>query len=211
MNTTHQTSALDPAQTFKRARSNLLRIIISLNLLITLHACGFQPLALNNSEAPHRVMLTGNTDNPIVEHMHDLQPVNVQLISPSGPSSNAHSAEQADLNLEIGDIQTARNVLSQTNLGITSEYRISMSVQIQATDAKQNKLLAPTKLTTYRNQIVANGYATAEYAELERLYTDMSRELANSIYYRLRAIKSAQTAQTAQTANINTVPVKAQP
>ena len=63
-----------------------------------------------------------------------------------------------------------------------------LSVVIQAYDKHKNQLLAPTRLSTSRNLIVGTGYATAEDAELERLNSDMARELASSIVYRVRAV-----------------------
>ena len=148
-------------------------------LALSLSACGFRLLGANSVQnLPNSVAIIGNTDNEIVESLKVQKP---DSIVPATPQT-------ADLTLEFGDISTTRTVLSKTATGTTSEYRVSLSVVIQAYDKHKNQLLAPTRLTTSRNLIVGTGYATAEDAELERLNSDMARELANSIVYRVRAV-----------------------
>lgn len=151
----------------------------ALVLTMSLSACGFHLLgASSNQNLPSSVALVGNINNEIVESLKLQKPDGIISATP----------DKADLTLEFGDISTNKTVLSKTATGTVSEYHVRLSVVIQAYDKHKNQLLAPTRLSTSRNLIVGTGYATAEDAELERLNSDMARELANSIVYRVRAV-----------------------
>lgn len=160
---------------FQHIKTSLLIVLTSL----ALSACGFHLLGANSSRnLPNSIAIIGNTDNEIVESLKVQKP---DSIMPT-------TSDKADVTLEFGDISTNRTVLSKTAVGTVSEYHVRLSVVIQAYDKHKNQLLAPTRLSTSRNLIVGTGYATAEDAELERLNSDMARELANSIVYRVRAV-----------------------
>lgn len=154
---------------------------------VSLSACGFHLMGSDgaggwspksSAPLPHSVAFVGDTDNEIVEFLKQQKPASVSYTSPN----------QADLTLDLSSISTAKNVLSTNSAGTATEYRVTMSVIVQIYDARKNQLLAPTRLSTGRNLIFGAGYATAEDAEYERLYTDMAQELANSIAYRMRAV-----------------------
>ena len=164
----------------QRLAKALSVLIISLGL----SACGFHLLGstsggvANTQSMPSSIAIEGNTDNEIVDFIKLAKPSNVALL----PS------QQADLTLDLGGINVSSSVLSTNSQGGVTERRITMSVIIQMYDAQKNQLLEPTRLSTSRNFIVGSGYATTEDVEYERLNTDMARELANSINYRIRAI-----------------------
>ena len=154
-------------------------VLGALALTMSLSACGFHLLGANsNQNLPSSVALVGNINNEIVESLKLQKPDGIAAATP----------DKADLTLEFGDISTNKTVLSKTASGTVSEYHVRLSVVVQAYDKHKNQLLVPTRLSTSRNLIVGTGYATAEDAELERLNSDMARELANSIVYRVRAV-----------------------
>ena len=110
-------------------------------------------------------------------------------IAASGTTTVVTNPAQADVQLQILENCSGREILSLTGAGKVREYQLTRELGFQLLDRSGEPLIPPTMLRTQREYTFQDDRILAKEQEEALLERDMEKELVEQLMRRLAAVR----------------------
>jgi LPS-assembly lipoprotein len=148
--------------------------------ILGLSACGFQ-LRGDSPTTIATLMVSADVPSQVA--------VEVRRQLSGGPTRLAASAKEAEAQLRILAESTDKTIQSLTGAGRVFDYRLSLKVRYQVTDAAGKVLVEPTEIEQWRIISYSETAPLAKEAEEQLLFAEMRDEAATRILRRIAVVR----------------------
>lgn len=155
------------------------RLLVGLLLLcLLISACGFK--MRGQAPLPFETLYTNVSRNSAFGIQI------YRLLKASSPNTTmVDSAAQAQVRLNQQAFSRTRSDVSLDYEGKVEEYELGLVFIFNMTDAKGNVLIPTTRLSATRLMPYSEDDAAAKAAEMQLLYSDMEKSIADRLYRRV--------------------------
>jgi LPS-assembly lipoprotein len=156
-----------------------VRVIIVAALLL-LSACGFQLRGAGPMDLKSLFVSSDVPSQVAVEVRRQLS---------GGSTKVAANAKEAEAQLRILAESTDKTIQSLTGAGRVFDYRLSVKVRYQVTDASARALVEPAEIELWRIISYSETAPLAKEAEEQLLFAEMRDEAATRILRRIAVVR----------------------